>query len=249
MAQKLVIGNWKMNGDRELVSSLISSLKARLDVAAQVVVCPPVVYLDQARQLLEESDIALGAQNVNPAESGAYTGELAVNMLREFGCTYVLVGHSERRSLYGESNEFVAEKCQALLAGGLTPVVCVGETLSDRENGKTNQVVLEQLDAVLDVVGADAMINAVVAYEPVWAIGTGKTATPEQAQEVHALIRARLAEIGGRDLASHISLLYGGSVKAENAQQLFAMNDIDGGLIGGASLDSEQFISICSAAG
>jgi triosephosphate isomerase len=210
-------------------------------------VCAPYPYLAQVQQLLSGSGIAWGAQNVSQYESGAYTGEISGSMLVDFGCRYVIVGHSERRSLMGETSEVVAEKYAAALKSGVTPILCVGETLNEREAGATERVVGKQLDAVLEHSGALSFAHAVIAYEPVWAIGTGKTASPEQAQAVHAFIRGRLA---GHDatVANDVQVLYGGSVKGSNAAQLFAMPDIDGGLIGGASLDANELAAICASA-
>lgn len=209
-------------------------------------VCVPFPYLAQAQQLLRGSSVKWGAQDVHQAEKGAYTGEVAASMLVDFGCHYVIVGHSERRSLYGETSRLVAEKFAAAQKSGLVPILCVGETLAQREDGTTEAVVAEQMDAVIGLAGVQSLRNAVIAYEPVWAIGTGKTATPEQAQAVHAFIRQRVA---GHDeqVAQGLCILYGGSVKASNAVELFAKPDIDGGLIGGASLVAEDFLAICRA--
>lgn len=249
MRRKRVIANWKMNGDRAGTTTLLTALTANLvDLNAEVVVCPPAVYLDQAQKLLANSVIGLGAQNVNGHERGAYTGELAALMLKEFDCRYILVGHSERRSLYAETDQDVAAKFKAVQAVGITPVLCVGETEQERNSDRTEEVVLRQLGAVIAAAGIDAFRQAVVAYEPVWAIGTGNTATPEQAQQVHQSIRQALAS-SDPEVAEGLPILYGGSVNAENAAELFAMPDIDGGLVGGASLDSDAFTSICKAAG
>jgi triosephosphate isomerase len=207
-----------------------------------VAVCVPYPYLVQAQAALQATPIAWGAQDVSEHASGAYTGEVSAAMLGEFGCRYAIVGHSERRQFYGDTDAIVAAKAKAALAGGLTPIVCVGELLAEREAGTTDAVVLRQLDAVLGVLGADAT-RIVVAYEPVWAIGTGRTASPDQAQAVHATLRARLASAGAGDIA----LLYGGSVKADNAAALFGRADIDGGLIGGASLKAADFLGIARA--
>lgn len=210
-------------------------------------VCVPFPYLAQAQQLLRSTPVKWGAQDVHQLEKGAYTGEVAASMLCDFGCHYVIVGHSERRSLYGETSQLVAEKFAAAKKTGLVPILCVGETLAQRENGTTEAVVAEQLDAIIKLHGVESLRNAVVAYEPVWAIGTGKTASPEQAQAVHAFIRKRVAALDGQ-LAQGLCILYGGSVKAANAAELFAMPDIDGGLIGGASLVAGEFLAICEAA-
>lgn len=250
MRQKLVAGNWKLNGSRDFAADLLEALAQGLedDSAADVLVCPPFVYLADAQRLLRDSGIKLGAQSVCAEESGAFTGEVSASMLQDFGCEYVIVGHSERRALYAEDDALVARKFMAAFKAGLTPILCVGETLEEREQGVTNAVIERQLKAVLDAAGISAFAQAVVAYEPVWAIGTGRTASPDQAQEVHANIRALLANEDAT-IADSIRLLYGGSVKASNAAELFAMPDIDGGLIGGASLEAGQFLSIVKAAG
>ena len=250
MRQTLVAGNWKMNGSRVSVKALLEQMKLGMDDVeqAEVAVCAPFVFLADVQQLLTGSPIAWGAQNLGTEPSGAFTGEISGQMLKEFGCTYVIVGHSERRNLYGESDTLVAEKFAAAQRDGLTPILCVGELLEDRENGETEAVVARQLDEVLNArAGVKALRNAVVAYEPVWAIGTGKTASPEQAQQVHAFIRNRIAE-QDQKIATNIRILYGGSVKASNAEDLFGMPDIDGGLIGGASLDAAEMLAICRAA-
>ena len=248
MRQRLVAGNWKLNGSRDLVRSLVGALVAGLDdgIKADVAVCPPFVYLDEAEAALDGSPIRLGAQDVCAEAEGAYTGEVSARMLLEMGCHYAIVGHSERRSLYGEDDALVARKFVAARAAGLVPILCVGETLEERESGVTEDVIARQLDAVVAAAGADAVARSVVAYEPVWAIGTGLTASPEQAQAVHAFMRARLSE--STVAADDCCMLYGGSVKPDNAAELFAMPDIDGGLIGGASLDAEAFLAICRAA-
>jgi len=249
MRRKLVIGNWKMNGslrsNAELLHELLPQLAALEGV--EVAVCPPFPYLAQVATLLEGSAVALGAQNLNVVEKGAFTGEVGGGMLRELGCRYVLVGHSERRSLYGECDEVVAEKFASALKAGLVPVLCVGETQAQRRQGKTDQVVSAQLQAVLRRSGIQGLAKGVIAYEPVWAIGTGETASPEQAQTVHRHIRALLGEFD-RAQAEVTPILYGGSVKADNAAALFAQPDIDGGLIGGASLEAPAFLDICRAA-
>ena len=211
-------------------------------------VCPPYVYLPLVQQALKGSAVALGAQNLSLwADSGAYTGEISGRMLDEFGCRYVIVGHSERRGLMGETDDAVAEKVERALAANLTPILCVGETLAQREDGETEAVVLAQLGAVMERCGAQGLARSVVAYEPVWAIGTGRTATPEQAQQVHAVLRGAVAQKDAK-IADSLRILYGGSVKPENAAELFAQNDIDGGLIGGAALDASAFLAICQAA-
>lgn len=248
MRQPLVAGNWKLNGSREMVDTLLSELTTALGdgVTAEVAVCPPFVYLQDASRALGGTDIVLGAQDVCAEDEGAFTGEVSAPMLRDVGCRYIIVGHSERRSLYHESDEWVARKFAAVLRSGLTPILCVGESLEERNAGVTEAVVARQLEAVVEQVGAEVMGDCVVAYEPVWAIGTGLTATPEQAQSVHAYLRSRLRAAGAA--ADQTRLLYGGSVKPDNAAQLFAMPDIDGGLIGGASLQAETFLAICRAA-
>lgn len=244
MRGKLVVGNWKMNGglasNTALLVGLVAGWKSRPD--RQMAVCVPFPYLAQARDVLADSPVAWGAQDVSQHAAGAYTGEVSAGMIAEFGCRYVLAGHSERRQLYGETDAIVAAKAKAALTTGLTPIVCVGETLAERDAGQWQAVVARQFDAVAGVLGADVAL-VVLAYEPVWAIGTGRTASPEQAQEVHAFLRARLANAG----AGAVQVLYGGSVKAANAGALFAQADVDGGLVGGASLDAAEFIAIAGA--
>jgi triosephosphate isomerase len=249
MRQKLVVGNWKMHGNavenRRLLQGLVAGFASAGDVDAAV--CVPYPYLAQAQSMLAATPLAWGAQNVSEHAQGAYTGEVSAAMLGDFGCRYVIVGHSERRALHGESNAQVAAKFVAAMSAGLVPILCVGETLVQREAGETVRVVSAQLDTVLDVAGVAAFSGAVVAYEPVWAIGTGRTATPAQAQEVHAALRGRVAE---RDagVAGGLRVLYGGSVKAQNAGEIFSQADIDGGLVGGASLVVGEFLAICQAA-
>lgn len=245
MRQPLIMGNWKMNGSRQDGLQLAKALADGLgDVNQAVAVCVPFVYLSDIRNALAGSSIEVGAQNVADQASGAYTGEVSASMLSDCGCKYALVGHSERRSYYGDSNESVAARfCQALKQN-VIPVLCVGETLEEREQNRTFSVVDEQLDAVINAAGIDAFAHAVIAYEPVWAIGTGKTATDDQAQEVHQYIRKRIAE-RNQSIADNLQILYGGSVKADNAKGLFSMPDIDGGLVGGASLDAKGFLQIC----
>jgi triosephosphate isomerase len=247
MRRRLVIGNWKMNGSRGAAAELIQELKSTLvGASATVAVCPPFVYLAQLETLLQGSAIALGAQNLSAEPEGAFTGEVSATMLREFGCRYVLVGHSERRALYGEDDAAVARKVQAALGADLIPVVCIGETLAQRDAGATLEVIAAQMDAVLAQTEPAALPQLVWAYEPVWAIGTGRTAEPAQAQEVHAFVRERLRSVSPE--AAQVSVLYGGSVKADNAAQLFAQTDVDGGLVGGASLNAAEFSAICRAA-
>ncbi len=249
MRQKLVAGNWKMYGglktNLQLLQDVVAGVAPLRGMAAAV--CVPFPYLAQAQSVLNETALAWGAQNLSQHSQGAYTGEVSAAMLQDFGCRYVLVGHSERRALYGESDALVAEKFAAALSAGLRPVLCVGETLAQREAGQTVAVVAGQIDAVLQRVGVAAFVGAVIAYEPVWAIGTGRTATSEQAQEVHAAIRAQIARADAK-IADGLQILYGGSVKPGNAVELFGMPDIDGGLIGGASLVAADFLAICKAA-
>lgn len=249
MRRFLIAGNWKMHGSQSQVQTLIDGIKqgaaAYSDI--DILVLPSFVYLKQAHDLLKNSTVLLGAQNLYLGTQGAFTGEVSGPMLKDIGCQYVLVGHSERRSLFHDDTKLVAEKFKAALDAGLTPILCIGETQAQREAGETEQVIREQLESVIGAAGIDAFRQAVIAYEPVWAIGTGLTATPEQAQEVHAFIRRLLAQINV-DIAKTICILYGGSMKAENAPALLAMPDIDGGLIGGASLDASSFLKICAAA-
>ncbi len=252
MRRRVVIGNWKMHGSRESISELLATIDSScLDPAIEIAVCPTSLHIAEVVEQLSKSSknsrIAVGAQNVCDAESGAFTGEVSAQMLAEFGVRYVLVGHSERRELYGESDQLVAAKTAATISSGLTPVVCVGETLAQRQEGKTEFVVLRQLNAVVQQIGIEGIEKCIVAYEPVWAIGTGETASPAQAQEVHAALRNRLQQLDAA-LAETTPILYGGSVKASNAADLFAQPDIDGGLVGGASLKAEEFNAICASA-
>ena len=242
--RKLVVGNWKMNGTRVANIELLAAIRAEGPFAAEVAVCAPFPYLADVALSLQGSAIGSGAQDCSAHESGAYTGEVSAAMLAEYGCRYVIVGHSERRAYHAESDQLVADKAKIALAKGLTPIVCVGETLAERETGQTDAVVKRQLAAVIHQL-AHCAGEIVVAYEPVWAIGTGKTATPEQAQAVHALLRAQLKAASGK--AGEMKILYGGSVKADNAATLFSQADIDGGLIGGASLKASDFVAICRA--
>jgi len=244
----LVAGNWKMYGSRTLVRELLGGLRQELAASpVEIAVCPPFPFLGLAAELLAETRIELGAQDLHTSAEGAYTGEVSGAMLRGEGCRFVIVGHSERRQYCGEDDALVAEKAAAALREGLQPIVCLGESAAEREAGTTAAVVRRQLAAVLTRVGAEAMAGCVIAYEPVWAIGTGLTATPEQAQEVHAALRAQLDEAAPQ-LGQAVRILYGGSVKGGNAHELFAMPDIDGGLIGGASLKAGEFAAICRAA-
>jgi len=250
MRQPLVAGNWKMHGLRAENATLVRGLidQLRPEMTAEVLICPPFPYLLETARLLKDSEIALGGQSVCAEAVGAFTGEVSAGMLKDVGCRYVLVGHSERRQVYGESDALVARKFVAAQSQKLVPVLCVGETLDERERNQTLTVVSRQIDAVLEVAGIGALGSAVIAYEPVWAIGTGRTASPEQAQEVHAMIRARVAALNAT-IGGSVRILYGGSVKASNARELFAMPDIDGGLVGGASLKADEFAQICAAAG
>lgn len=250
MRQILVAGNWKLNGSLDSIKQLISGISAGENDtgSTRIAVCPPFVYIPAVAGLLADSKIVWGSQDVSDQVSGAFTGEVAGSMLSEFGCTYAIVGHSERRALYAEDDDFTARKFAAARRAGLIPILCVGETLEEREQGITEQVVARQLDAVIALEGIAAIGDSVIAYEPVWAIGTGKTASPQQAQDVHAFIRAKLAGLD-KAVADKVQILYGGSVKGANAAELFAMTDIDGGLIGGASLDAGEFLAICRAGG
>ena len=256
MRRFLVAGNWKMHGSQkmttELVAGVAQQLKLNRDTANKlsydVLFCPPAPYLGDAREAVKDLPFNTGGQNVSPHKKGAYTGEVSLAMLQDFACEYVLLGHSERRELYAETDEQIAEKFVACIENKqIVPILCVGETLVDRQAGNTENIVAKQIDTVLNKTGIEGFTNAVIAYEPVWAIGTGETASPEQAQEVHAMIRAKLASLNAQ-IAAKIRILYGGSVKPNNAQELFACEDIDGGLIGGAALDAESFAGICQAA-
>jgi triosephosphate isomerase len=246
MGRKLVVGNWKMNASHALVAELLAGLKIAGPWTAEVAVCAPFPYLAEVAQASQGTVIGWGAQDCSAFESGAHTGEVSAAMLAEFGCRFVIVGHSERRAFHRETDSLVADKAKAALAHGLVPIVCVGETSAERETGQTNDVVKRQLSAVVHMLG-HCISQIVVAYEPVWAIGSGRTATPEQAQAVHALLRTQLN--AATEHAAEIKILYGGSVKADNASTLFAQPDIDGGLIGGASLKAAEFAAICRAAG
>lgn len=248
MRKKLVAGNWKMHGNLRQNATLLERIVAGVsELSCDVAVCPPFPYLGQVRELAAGSKVFCGAQSLSEYDSGAYTGEVSAAMLADMGCRYVLIGHSERRALYGETSEIVAEKFAAAQRVGLVPILCLGETLTEREAGKTGEVVAEQLAVVLKRVGIGALRSAVLAYEPVWAIGTGVTASPAQAQAVHAAIRAQVAAMD-REVADGLCILYGGSVKPQNALELFGQVDIDGGLIGGAALVADDFLAICQAA-
>lgn len=250
MRQPLVAGNWKMHGSQAASGALLDALANGLrDLKrVQVAICPPYIFLPLAAQHLAGTAIRWGGQNLSDQAPGAFTGEIAGTMLKDVGCSVVIVGHSERRALYAESDDLVARKFRAAQQCGLIPILCVGESLSEREANQTEAVVARQLDAVIEQAGVAALNAAVIAYEPVWAIGTGRTASPDQAQAVHRFIRTR---IGARDaqVADGVRILYGGSVKGSNAKELFAQPDIDGGLIGGASLNADEFVAICRAAG
>jgi triosephosphate isomerase len=248
MRRPLIAGNWKMNGTKAEATDLLNGIKAgaagmeKVDVA----VCPPFPYLHIAEELLADSAIAWGSQDVSQEAGGAFTGQVSAAMLKDFGCRYAIIGHSERRQFNGETDALIARKYAQAVANGLVPILCVGETLEERENGKTEEVVAKHIDGVLDAEGVDAYAHGVVAYEPVWAIGTGVTATPAQAQEVHAFLRERIAR-KNKEIAEGLRILYGGSMKPGNAAELIAQADIDGGLIGGASLKAADFIAICRA--
>jgi triosephosphate isomerase len=249
MRRPLVAGNWKMHGSRAENGALLEGLLAKVDTSkADVLVCVPFVYLAEIAYQLRGKPVKVGAQSVCAEAQGAFTGEVSASMLKDVGCEYVLVGHSERRSIYQEDDALVARKYMAAQSQGLIPVLCVGETLEQRDANKTFDVVEAQLAAVIKAAGIASLSKAVIAYEPVWAIGTGRTATPEQAQEVHAFIRQYLAKQDA-NIANGVQILYGGSVKGANAAELFAMKDVDGGLVGGASLKADEFLKICAAAG
>ena len=249
MRSRLVAGNWKMNGSRDMATELLSAIGSGVSqlTGVEVVVCPPFVLISQAITMLADSGVAVGGQDLDPNMSGAFTGQINAGLLLDQGCRYAIVGHSERRTLYGEGDEWVAQKALAAQSAGLSPIVCVGETLEEREAGRTESVIQRQLEAVIHHGGVALLAEAVVAYEPVWAIGTGETATPEQADAVHEFIRHRVASQSGT-IADQLLILYGGSVKADNAPALFQKEHIDGGLIGGAALSAQDFLKICSAA-
>ena len=247
MRRTIVAGNWKMNASKESVNKLILGILSGMsEVGSEVLVCAPFPYLSQVEELIADSQVKLGAQNLNTNSSGAFTGEVSANMIKDFGARHVIVGHSERRSLYGETSSLVAEKVKAALENDLTPLLCVGESLEQREAGETETVVAEQINAVIGLVGIRAFRNIIIAYEPVWAIGTGKTASPRQAQEVHLFIRSLLGE-SNESIAQNTPILYGGSMNSGNANELIACAAIDGGLIGGAALKAEDFLQICKA--
>ncbi len=250
MRRTLVAGNWKMNGSKESIKTLLDGIKSGVSgvTNADMAVCCPAVYIADVSAALDGTAVGFGGQDISVHDSGAYTGEIAGSMWNDFACKYVIIGHSERRTYHHESDELVAEKFEAARKAGLIPLFCIGETLEEREGGVTEQVVSRQVNAVIDRLGVDALGEGVVAYEPVWAIGTGVTATPEQAQETHAFIRSMIAEKSA-EVAEKIQILYGGSMNAGNASELLACNDIDGGLIGGASLKADDFLAIGKAAG
>ena len=249
MRHPLVMGNWKLNGSRHMVNELVANLRTELAGVSgcAVAIAPPEMYLDLAKRAAEGSHIHLGAQNVDVNLSGAFTGETSAEMLKDIGAQYIIIGHSERRTYHKESDELIAKKFAVLKEQGLTPVLCIGETEAENEAGKTEEVCARQIDAVLKTQGAAAFEGVVIAYEPVWAIGTGKTATPEQAQEIHAHIRSLVAAKYGQEVAENTSILYGGSCKPSNAKELFANPDVDGGLIGGAALKAADFKGIIDA--
>ena len=249
MRQVMVAGNWKMNGSSDSVKELMTGIKEGMAsiTKAEVVVCPPAVYIPRVSGAADGTAIKVGSQNICDQDSGAFTGEISADMLKDVGCEYAIIGHSERRALYGESDELIAKRFAAARRNGVKPIFCIGETLDERESGITNDVCARQIDAVIALEGVDALADGVIAYEPVWAIGTGVTATPEQAQEVHAFIRKRVAQ-HDVEVADGLRILYGGSMKPGNAVELMANADIDGGLIGGAALKAEDFLGICKAA-
>ena len=247
MRKTIIAGNWKMNASKDSVKRLIGGILSGMEgVNSEVLVCVPFPYLSQVELLIEGSNLKLGAQNININASGAFTGEISADMIKDFGAKHVIVGHSERRSLYGETSSVVAKKTKAALDAGMTPLLCVGESLEHRKSGNTEAVVEEQINAVIELLGIDSFHNIIVAYEPVWAIGTGMTATPEQAQAVHLFIRNLLGE-SSENIAQKTPILYGGSMNAGNAVELISCPDIDGGLIGGAALKAEDFLQICKA--
>ncbi|MFU2137191.1 triose-phosphate isomerase [Gallibacterium anatis] len=245
----LVMGNWKLNGSKAFTKELINGLKAELAgvEGCDVAIAPPVMYLAEAEAALAGSKIALGSQNVDLKQSGAFTGDISATMLKDFGAKYIIIGHSERRAYHHESDEFIAQKFAVLKEQGLVPVLCIGESEAENEAGKTEEVCARQIDAVLNTLGAEAFLGVVIAYEPIWAIGTGKSATPAQAQAVHAFIRSHIAKKDAK-VAEQVILQYGGSVNDGNAAELFAMPDIDGALVGGASLKAPAFATIVKAA-
>ena len=243
MRRPLVMGNWKMNGTTHLLDAMLPQLESLR--GAEIALCPPAVFLAHACGAAQ--NIAVGAQDVSIHEPGAYTGEIAASMLAKLGCQYVIVGHSERRQYHSETSDLVAQKAKQALKHDLIPVICIGESLGEREQEQTNQVLQSQLTPVFDLLNTEELAQIVIAYEPVWAIGTGLAATPEQAQAAHHFIRTQLAQID-KSVADAVRILYGGSVKSQNAAELFALGDVDGGLVGGASLKPDEFVAVCQAA-
>ena len=251
MRRKVIAGNWKMNNDLQQSVNLIEELKSKLankTVNCDVVICPPFTSLYEAKKIIDGSNIKLGAQNMFYEDSGAFTGEISAPMLKSVGCEYVILGHSERRTIFGEKDEMINKKVRKAISQNLKPILCVGETLEEREKDVTEKVVKRQIEKGLNYITPDEVLSLIIAYEPVWAIGTGKTATPEQAQEVHAFIRKLLASMYSKDFAELISIQYGGSVKPDNAKELLSQKDIDGALVGGACLKADSFIGIIDAA-
>ena len=247
MRKTLVAGNWKLNGSKESIKELLSGILAGMSEAkTDVAVCAPYIYIPLVQELLSGTDVAYGSESISEHDLGAYTGEISGPMLNDFNCEYAIVGHSERRTIFAEQDVDTANKFAAARKHGLKPILCVGELLEEREQGITEEVVARQLDAVIELEGVEALADGVIAYEPVWAIGTGMTASPQQAQDVHAFIRGKIAALNA-GVAEKVQILYGGSVNGGNADELFAMADIDGGLIGGASLKAEDFLAICKA--
>ncbi|MEB8430672.1 triose-phosphate isomerase [Cocleimonas sp. KMM 6892] len=247
MRKTLVAGNWKLNGSKDSIKELLGGVLAGMSEAkSDVAVCAPYIYIPLVQELLSGTDVAYGSESISEYDSGAYTGEISGAMLKDFDCEYAIVGHSERRTLFAEKDSDTANKFAAARNHGLKPILCVGELLEEREQGITEEVVARQLDAVIELEGVEALADGVIAYEPVWAIGTGMTASPQQAQDVHAFIRGKIAALNA-GVAEKVQILYGGSVNGGNADELFAMADIDGGLIGGASLKAEDFLAICKA--
>jgi triosephosphate isomerase len=251
MRNTLVAGNWKLNGSKASIAELLKNILAGMADGSvksntEVAVCAPYIYIPQVQETLEGTAIAFGSESISEYDSGAFTGEISGPMLKDFACEYAIVGHSERRTIFGEKDADTANKFAAARKHGLKPILCIGELLEEREQGVTETVVARQLDAVIDLEGVEALADGVIAYEPVWAIGTGMTASPQQAQDVHAFIRGKIAALNA-DVADKVQILYGGSVNGGNADELFAMPDIDGGLIGGAALKAEDFLAICRA--
>ncbi len=250
MRQVMVAGNWKMNGTSESVRELMTGIKQGMATVntAEVVVCPPAIYIPRVCGSVDGTTIKVGSQNICDQDKGAFTGEISGEMLKDVGCEYAIIGHSERRSLYGETDALVARRFAAARRNGIKPILCIGETLQERDAGETNNVCARQIDAVINLEGVEALADGVIAYEPIWAIGTGKTATPEQAQKIHAFIRGKIAALN-TTVAEGLRILYGGSMNPANAAELMTQMDIDGGLIGGASLQADDFLRICQIAG